>query len=51
MKNNPDKDKKNKKLSYKTDQRLKGENNILNHFNSEHVLQVQYSNFISLEGK
>ena len=33
----PDAKKKNQKLSFKTNERLKGENNLFNHFYSPHV--------------
>jgi hypothetical protein len=33
----PNGESKNKKLSYKTTERVKGENNIFNHFYSPHV--------------
>ena len=36
----PDAKKKNKKLSFKTNERLKHENNLFNHFYSQHVQQV-----------
>jgi hypothetical protein len=35
-----DKKKEKSKLSYKTSERLAGEKNILNHFNSTHCYQV-----------
>ena len=47
----PDAQSKNKKLSFKTVERVKGENNMMNHFYSPHVQQVQYSNYVTLDGK